>query len=84
MICLALAGGAPDMPDLPDMMSGNLKRMTVQDGRPGPPMQQHPPRMEAAGRAESPKKPAAKGKHGSGVCYWGAGNLRDFEGKNGN
>ena len=39
------------MPDLPDMMSGNLKRMTVQDGRPGPPMQQHLPRMEAAGRA---------------------------------
>ena len=23
---LALAGGAPDMPDLPDMMSGNPKR----------------------------------------------------------
>ena len=32
---LALAGGVPDMPDLPDMMSGNLKRMTLQDGRPG-------------------------------------------------
>ena len=39
------------MPDLPDMMPGNLKRMTIQDGRPGPPMPQRPPRMEATGQA---------------------------------
>ena len=39
------------MPDLPDMMSGNLKRMTVQDGRPGASKPPHLPRMEATGRA---------------------------------
>ena len=39
------------MPDLPDMMPGNLKRMTIQDGRPGASKPPHLPRMEAAGRA---------------------------------
>ena len=51
MICLALAGGVPDMPDLPDMKPGNFKHMTIQDGRPGASKPPHLPRMEAAGRA---------------------------------
>ena len=64
---LALAGGAPDMPDLPDMMSGNLKCMTIQGRRPGPPTSPHLPRMEAAGRAGSPQEPPPRESARRGV-----------------
>ena len=62
MICLAVVGGLPDMPDLPDMMSGNCKRMTFQDGRPDASKPPHLPRMEAAGRAWTPGKASRQGK----------------------
>lgn len=44
-------------------------------------MPPHPPQHGGRKPGGTPGKPAAKGKHGSGVRYWGAGNLRDFRGK---
>ena len=45
-----------------DMMSGNLKCMTIQGRRTDASKPPHLPRMEAAGRAWSPERLAAKGK----------------------
>ena len=50
------------MPDLPDMMSGNCKHMTFQDGRPDASKPPHLPRMETAGRAWTPGKASRQGK----------------------
>ena len=50
------------MPDLPDIMSGNLKRMTVQDGRPD---LSHAAALAPHGGHRpggTPGKPATKGK----------------------
>ena len=65
---LALVGGVPDMPDLPDMMSGNLKRMTLQDGRPG---LSHAAASAPAWRPEAgqdARKARHQGKEPSGVA----------------
>ena len=49
----ALTGGLPDMPDLPDIESGNYKRMTIRNDAPARSVPLHPLRMEAGRRQDA-------------------------------